>query len=42
MRLASRRLMQQIGPFSTEVGFPTPPEITFHDVHNYDSATELA
>jgi len=29
---------EQIGPFSAEVGFPAPPEITFYDVHNYDSA----
>jgi hypothetical protein len=29
---------EQIGPLTAEVGFPTPPEITFHDVHNYDSA----
>ncbi len=28
----------QIGPLTAEVGFPTPPEITFHYVHNYDSA----
>ena len=29
---------KQIGPLTAEVGFPAPPEITFHDVHNYDSA----
>ena len=29
---------EQIGPLTVEVGFPSPPEITFHDVHNYDSA----
>jgi len=29
---------EQIGPLSAEAGFPAPPEITFHDVHNYDSA----
>ncbi len=29
---------EQIGPLTSEVGFPAPPEITFHDVHNYDSA----
>ena len=28
---------EQIGPITTEVGFPSPPEIAFHDVHNYDS-----
>jgi hypothetical protein len=28
---------EQIGPIATEVGFPAPPEITFHDIHNYDS-----
>jgi hypothetical protein len=29
---------EQIGPLTAEVGFPAPPEITVHDVHNYDSA----
>jgi hypothetical protein len=29
---------ERIGPFSVEVGLPAPPEITFHDVHSYDSA----
>jgi hypothetical protein len=29
---------EQIGPLTAEVGFPAPPEITFHDLHNYDSA----
>ncbi|GAP56669.1 hypothetical protein AHiyo6_32340 [Arthrobacter sp. Hiyo6] len=24
-----------LGPLSMEVGFPGPPKITFHDVHNY-------
>jgi hypothetical protein len=24
-----------LGPLSVEVGFPGPPKITFHDVHNY-------
>jgi hypothetical protein len=28
----------KISPLSAEVGFPAPLEITFHDVHNYDSA----
>jgi hypothetical protein len=25
----------QIGPFTAEVGIPGPPEMTFHEVHNY-------
>jgi hypothetical protein len=25
----------QIGPFSQEVGITSPPEVTFHEVHNY-------
>ena len=29
---------EQIGPLTAEVGVPAPPEITFHDVHNFDSA----
>lgn len=29
---------EQIGPLTVEVGFPAPPEIAFHDVHNYDFA----
>lgn len=33
---------EQIGPLSAEAGFPAPPEITYHDVHNYDSADGLA
>jgi hypothetical protein len=28
----------QIGPFSAEVGIPGPPQVTFHDVHNYMTA----
>ena len=28
---------EQIGPITAEVGFPALPEITFYDVHNYDS-----
>jgi len=28
----------QIGPISAEVGVPSPPEVTFHDVHNYLTA----
>ena len=26
---------EQIGPFSQEVGIPGPPEISFHEAHNY-------
>jgi hypothetical protein len=26
---------EQIGPFTQEVGFPSPPRMEFHDVHNY-------
>jgi hypothetical protein len=26
---------QQIGPFTQEVGIPGPPEIAYHEVHNY-------
>ena len=29
---------EQVCPLSSEVGFPAPPEITFHAVHNYGSA----
>ncbi len=25
----------QIGPITVEVGLPGPPDVTFHDVHNY-------
>ncbi len=25
----------QIGPITTEVGLPGPPDVTFHDVHSY-------
>jgi hypothetical protein len=28
----------QIGPISEEVGIPNPPDITFHEVHNYLTA----
>jgi hypothetical protein len=28
----------QIGPITTEVGFPAPPRVTFYDVHNYLTA----
>ena len=26
---------EQIGPYTQEVGIPGPPEITFHEAHNY-------
>ena len=26
---------EQIGPFSQQVGFAGPPEMTFHDVHSW-------
>lgn len=29
---------EQIGPYTQEVGVPGPPEITFHEVHNYLTA----
>ncbi|MEO8967318.1 MAG: hypothetical protein ABI355_06875 [Solirubrobacteraceae bacterium] len=29
---------EQIGPLMQEVGFPAPPEVTFHEVHNYQTA----
>lgn len=29
---------ERIGPISAEVGFPSPPSLTFHDVHNYLTA----
>ena len=29
---------EQIGPITQEVGVPGPPELTFHDVHNYLTA----
>jgi hypothetical protein len=28
----------QIGPITQEVGIPAPPQIAFHDVHNYLTA----
>lgn len=28
----------QIGPITQEVGVPNPPEVTFHEVHNYLTA----
>ncbi len=28
----------QIGPITQEVGFPSPPTVTFFDVHNYLTA----
>ena len=29
---------EQIGPYTREVGFPNPPQITFHEVHNHLTA----
>jgi hypothetical protein len=29
---------EKIAPLSQQAGFPSPPEITFHDVHNYLTA----
>lgn len=29
---------EKIGPITQEVGVPGPPEITFHEVHNYMTA----
>lgn len=33
-----RFAQEKIGPLSQEAGFPTPPEVTFHDVHNHLTA----
>jgi hypothetical protein len=29
---------EQIGPITREVGFPAPPEVAFHEVHNHLTA----
>jgi len=29
---------EEIGPITAEVGVPGPPRVTFHDVHNYQTA----
>ena len=29
---------EKIGPYTQQVGFTGPPEITYHDVHNYLTA----
>ena len=29
---------EQIGPHTAEVGIPSPPEVSFHEVHNYLTA----
>lgn len=29
---------EQIGPITADVGIPGPPQITFHEVHNYLTA----
>lgn len=31
-----------IGPIAAEVGFPAPPQITFYEVHNYQTAGSAA
>jgi hypothetical protein len=33
-----RFAQEQIGPYTQEVGFQGPPEVTFYDVHNYLTA----
>ena len=33
-----RFAQEQIGPYSQQAGFAGPPEITYHDVHNYLTA----
>ena len=33
-----RFAQEQIGPVTQEVGIPAPPEVTFHEVHNYLTA----
>ena len=33
-----RFAQEKIGPISAEVGIPAPPQITFHEVHNYLTA----
>jgi hypothetical protein len=33
-----RFAQEQIGPYSQEAGFPGPPEVTYHEVHNYLTA----
>lgn len=30
---------EQIGPYTQEAGIPAPPAITFHEVHNYFTAS---
>jgi hypothetical protein len=29
---------EQIGPYTQQAGIPAPPDVTFHDVHNYLTA----
>jgi hypothetical protein len=29
---------EQIGPYTAEVGIPSPPEISYHEVHNHLTA----
>jgi hypothetical protein len=33
-----RFAQEQIGPYTQEAGIPAPPEVTFHEVHNYLTA----
>lgn len=33
-----RFAQEKIGPLSMEAGFTGPPEVTYHDVHNYFTA----
>ncbi|MGH2851626.1 MAG: hypothetical protein ACRDLP_13530 [Solirubrobacteraceae bacterium] len=32
------RFAEQIGPVAREVGYPSPPETTFYEVHNHLTA----
>lgn len=33
-----RFAQEKIGPISAQVGIPAPPQVTFHEVHNYLTA----
>ena len=33
-----RFAQEQIGPLSQQAGFAAPPEVTYHNVHNYRTA----
>lgn len=26
---------ERVGPYAQKIGFPNPPKVTFHEVHNY-------